>query len=119
MNVQTELDRCVFEYQKAGQEYVEAKVRADQLKEQSKNLLARLSTRLSTEFPKASEAKLERLARTSADYEAHLVELVAAQLKAQSKKVRYDGLGKLWDGKRSELALEREKIAKGIYHTGS
>jgi hypothetical protein len=113
------LEQTVIEYQQAGQEWIEAKLKADQLEEDSKNFLASLMNdfeRSSTE--KFSEAKLDRWARGTKEYRNYIAGMCAARAEMLRKKVRFDALGMLFESRRSELSYEKEQIAKGIFHTG-
>lgn len=113
------LEKLVKEIQQAGQDWVEAKLRADQLDKDEKNFLAALQNGLEDKSKeKLSEAKLERLARGSSEFRSYVTNLCVAKAEAERRKVRYENLQSFWETKRSELALEREKIAKGIYEMG-
>ena len=117
-NEQTALEKLVVEIQDAGQEWVEAKLKSDQLEADEKNFLAALMNDLEKGFDKVSEAKLERLSRGGRQYRDYTTGRVLAQAETNRKKVRYESLLNLWEAKRSELAMERAKLEKGIFHIG-
>lgn len=114
------LERLVVEIQEAGQEWIEAKLRSDQLDDGEKNYLAALMNGLEEAMKgvKISEAKLERLARGSAEFGQYVIGKCAAIAESSRKRVRYEALQNLWEARRSELAFERAKIEKGIFHIG-
>jgi hypothetical protein len=114
-----DLEALVTQINKAGQEWVEAKLKSDQLEADEKNYLAALINELEKAFDKVSETRLERLARGSAEFRAYVTGRIIAQAETNRKKVRYEAAQNLFEAKRSLMALEREKIAKAIYHTGS
>ena len=118
----SELERLVVEIQDAGQAWVEAKLRSDQLEADEKNYLAAIMNELDGAAIegkiKLSEAKLERLARGGKGFRDYVVGRVMAQAETAKRKVRYEALQNYWEAKRSELAMEREKISKGIFHEG-
>lgn len=114
------LEKLVIEIQTAGQEWIETKLKSDQLADGEKNYLAALMNGIEEQFKNAkiSEAKLDRLARGTPEFGNYVVGKCAAIAETGRKKVRYEALQNLWEAKRSELAFEREKIAKGIFHAG-
>jgi len=118
----SDLENLVCEIQKSGLDWIDAKLRSDQLEADEKNFLAALMNDLDKAFQrdsaKMSEAKLERLARGSKDFRDYIVGRVLAQAETGRKKVRYESLQSLWDARRSQLAFEREQLSKGIFHTG-
>jgi hypothetical protein len=115
----TNLERLVVEIQEAGQEWIDAKLKSDQLSDGEKNYLAALINGLEQAIKdKISEQKLERLARGSPEFGQYVIGKCAAIAETSRKKVRYEALQNLWEARRSELAFERAKIEKGIFHTG-
>jgi hypothetical protein len=114
------LERLVVEIQVAGQEWIEAKLKSDQLDDGEKNYLAALMNSLDDAMKgtKISESKLERLARGSPEFGNYVIGKVTAIAETGRKKVRYEALQNLWEAKRSELSFERVKIERGIYHEG-
>jgi len=116
------LKHFVTEYQNAGQEYRKMKLLSDQLDAQTKPLLAKLMNDMELDEAvkgrKISEAKLERLALDTDTYRSHVRAVAEAKANTLAKKVRYDGLNKLFEAKRSGLSFEKELIAKGIFHEG-
>jgi len=111
------LGKFVTEYHAAGVAWVEAKLKSDQLEEDQKPFLASLMNAL--DDGKTSEAKLDRLARGSTQYREYVKNMVLSKAEALREKVRYDALGSFYEAKRSEKALERSKIEKGLFHQGS
>lgn len=114
------LEHWVVEYQQAGQDWVKAKLVADQLNEGQKNYLAALINKLEAESDeKISESKLERLARGSAEYVNYTSSMCKATSDMLSKRVRFDAFDKWFEAKRSGLSFEKEIIKKGIFNAGS
>src|SRR6266436_89451 len=95
----TNLEQTVIEYQAAGCEWIEAKLKSDQLEEGQKSFLAAIMNCLN---PDNSEAKLDRLARGSKGYQDYIVGMCAARADMLRKKVRFDALGMLFEARRSE-----------------
>jgi len=114
------LESLVIEIQQAGQEWIEAKLRSDQLEDGEKNFLAALINSLDDAMKgqKVSETKLERLARGSADFREYVTGKCCAIAETARKRVRYESLRDLFEARRSEFAFERAKLEKGIYHIG-
>lgn len=111
-----ELERLVMKIQEAGQAWVEAKLKADQVDEDCKPYLAAIQNEM--DDGKTSEAKLERLARGSKNYRDYIAAMCAARADMLRKKIRYESLNQLFDAKRSEKAFEREAIKRGIFPEG-
>ena len=118
MSELTPLEKLVIDIQEAGQSWVEAKLQSDQLESDEKNFLAALMNDLEKAFDKISEAKLDRLARGSKDFRNYVTGRVLAQAETGRKKVRYESCLNYWEAKRSQLAFERVKVEKGIFHVG-
>lgn len=116
----TGLERLVVEIQEAGQEWIESKLKSDQLEDGEKNFLSALMNSLEEAMAgaKITESKLERLARGSPEFGQYVIGKVTALAETSRKKVRYEALQNLWEARRSELAFERAKIEKGIFHIG-
>lgn len=115
----TNFDKLVTEIQRAGQEWIEAKLKSDQLESDEKNFLAAMMNDLEKTFDdKVSEGKLERLVRGSKEFRNYVTGRVAAQAETGRKKIRYENLQNYYEAKRSELAFQREQISKGIFHRG-
>jgi len=113
------LEQWVIEYQAAGQAWVAAKLKADQLDEGQKNYLSALMNNLERNATeKLGESKLERLARGSEDFTAYTRQMCQARADMLSKRVRYDALDKWFESKRSNLSFEKEVIKKGIFNQG-
>ncbi len=114
------LEVLAFNIQAAGQEWVEAKLMSDQLEADEKSYLSALINDLEkSSDEKISETKLERLARGSKPFRDYIRGRVIAQAETNRRKVNYEGLQSLFEAKRSELSLVREKISKGIYDRGA
>ena len=114
----TELEKLVVEIQEAGQTWIEAKLKSDQLESNEKNVLAAMINELRRGLDKASEAKLECLARGSSEFQTYVTGRVLAQAETGRKKVRYEAALNYWEAKRSQLAFERAQLEKGIFHQG-
>lgn len=119
----SELERLADELQAKGLQWIEAKLKSDQLDADEKSFLAAIMNELEKSFDgvrqlKVSEAKLERLARGSTEFRNYIVGRVTAQAETGRKKVLYEAAQNYWEAKRSEMAFEREKLSKGVYHTG-
>ena len=114
-----ELENTVIEWKAAGDAWIAAKLRADQLEEDAKSFLAALINELEqAETEKTSEARLERKARGSKAYREFINQMCIARADALAKKVRFDALEKLFDARRSQKAFDRETVKQGIYHQG-
>ena len=108
----TELESLVVQIEAAGRAWVDAKLKSDQLEEDAKPYLASIMNQ--NDKGDSSEAKLDRLARGSKEYRDFIADMCAKRAESLRKKVRYEGLQALFEAKRSEGALERVKIEKGI-----
>ena len=114
-----DLENLVKQINEAGLAMVEAQLKASQLADDEKNFLATLMSDLEKAIDeKTSETKLERMARGSSEFRDYVRGRVLAQGEAQRLRVRYQSYQSLFEAKRSELALEREKISKGIFSQG-
>lgn len=112
-------ERLLVEINDAGMAWIEAQLKARQLEEDQKSFLASLMNKLEKTFDsKVPESKLDRLARGSNAYREYIANMCAAWAEAHRLKVRYENLQMLLEARRSELAMERAKIEKGIYHEG-
>lgn len=126
MEVKDGLEKWVVEYQAAGQDWVKAKLKADQLDEFTKSLLAQLKNKIETkaaesvrdEMRKLTEAKIDRLALASDEYCNHVRAVNLAKSDMLSKRVRFDAMDKWFEAKRSGLSFEKEIIKKGIFTQG-
>lgn len=116
MVTQGELEKMVVQLEKAGQAWVKAKLCAEQLEEDAKPFLASLQNAL--DDGETSEAKLERQAKGSKQYRDYIREMCLARAESLKQKVRYEGFQALFEAKRSELALDRVKLEKGVTHLG-
>ena len=117
----TELEKLTLAIQRAGDEWLESRLVSDQLDADEKNYLAALMSGIEKEQfdgQKVSDAKLERIARAMPEFREYVRSRVAAQIKTLKLKNRYDNLGSLWESKRSDQSLEKEKIAKGLFDSG-
>ena len=113
---QGELEKMVVKLQRAGQDWVKAKLAAEQLEQDAKPYLASLQNELDN--GDTSEAKLERQAKGSKQYRDYIREMCLARAESLKAKVRYEGFQALFEAKRSEYALERVKLEKGVTHIG-
>jgi signal recognition particle GTPase len=122
MELKDNLEKWVIEYQAAGQAWVAAKLKADQLDEFSKSLLSKIMNAFEETAieakEKITESKLERLALGSGQYIDHVKAVVLAKSDMLSKRVRFDAMDKWFEAKRSGLSFEKEIIKKGIFDTG-
>ena len=109
-------ERLVKQINDAGMEWVEAKLKADQLEADQKPFLSAIKN--SIDDGDTSEAKLDRLALGSKEYRAYAASVCTAQAEMLRKKVRYESFQSLFEAKRSQGALERAKIEKGITGMG-
>lgn len=111
-----DFDKLVKDIYDAGIAWVEAKLEADQLDADLKPYLA--SIKNSLDDGKTSETKLERLALGSKEYRTLAVSVQTAAAQMLRKKVRYESLQCAFEAKRSQGALLRAQIEKGIFHRG-
>jgi hypothetical protein len=116
---QSQFDALLTKIHAAGMAWIEAQLKSRQLEEDQKSYLASLMNALEFEGEKSSEAKLDRLARGSQSYREYVTAMCLAWAEAQRLKIRYDNLQMLLDARRSELAMARAKVEKGIFHSGS
>ena len=113
-----ELEGLVAEIQQAGQAWIDSRLRSDQLEADEKSYLAALMNDLEKAFKgeKVSEAKLDRLARGSAEFRAYITGRATATAETGRRKVEYDAKLNLWEAKRSTMAFERAKLERGLFH---
>lgn len=102
------LSDLVIQLEKAGHDVVDAELKASQLKEDQRPFLAALMNQLSD--TKSGEAKLDRLARGSNQFRDFNNGMNLAKAEAAHKRVRYENLARFYEAKRSELAMERERM---------
>lgn len=107
----------------AGLTWIDAQLKARQLEEDQKSFLAALKNdyekAMEQTKEKITESKLDRLALGSVSYRDYILNTCTAWAEAQRFRVRYDNLQMVLEARRSELAMERAKIEKGIFHQGS
>jgi hypothetical protein len=115
---QGSFERLLKEIHDAGTMWIDAQLKARQLEEDQKSFLAALMNNFEKTMDKVSESKLDRLARGSQPYRDYVLNTCMAWAEAQRLRVRYDNLQMLLEARRSELAMERAKIEKGIFHEG-
>jgi hypothetical protein len=108
------LDKLVKEIQDAGMAWIEAQLEARQLEADTKPFLASLMNALT-----GSEAARDREARGSKEFREYVKNANLAWAKAKRLEVRYENLKVLLDARRSELAMKRAKIEKGIFDRGA
>ncbi len=113
-----DLQAWITNIDRAGMMEIDLKLEADQLDEMTKPLLASLKNDLAKAQDGLSESKIERLALGSQTYKDHVIAACLARAAALRARVRYESLKSGFDAQRSLLALEREKVAKGIFHQG-
>lgn len=109
------LSDIVIELEKAGHDKVDTGLRASQLEKGQKPYLAMLMNSLAkahdaTNNTAMSETKLDRLASGSQEYRDYVNGMVLAGAEFQHKLVRYENLARYYEAKRSELAMERERM---------
>mgnify|MGYP006957736573 FL=1 len=114
------LIRIVDAWKKQGDLYAELRLQSDQLEGDEKNFLAALmnSVEKADETAK-SEAKLERLARGSAEYRDYCRGVALARAATLKAKVRFDALYALLECHRTIAATDRAKINARIDHVGN
>lgn len=98
---------------KADKEFQVAQNEADFLKEHGKDLLASLVTELEAEGDsKVSEAKLERLARSSEKWKTHQRGYFAASQQANLLRAKSRAAQRYFDCIQSGLAFKRSEMAR-------
>ena len=113
------LEHWVKEYAKAGQDWVKAKLKSDQLDEDAKSYLASLMNGIEAKTSeKISEAKLDRMARGTPEYRKYIIGMCEARAAMLSARVKFDALDKWFEAKRSNLSFEKEVVKKGIFSQG-
>lgn len=110
------LEDIIKRYHDRGMEWIAKLAIANQLDEGRKAFLASLINDL--DKGDSSEAKLLRLAEGSDEYKKYIAGMVEAKKQAMELKVKFDALDKLYEARRSEFAMDRAKIEKGIYYEG-
>jgi hypothetical protein len=101
------LDALVTEIQNAGMAWIDAQLKARQLEAALMNDM------------EGSEAARDRQARGSKIYRDYLRDMNLAWAEAKRLEVRYENLQILLEARRSELAMKRAKIEKGIFDRGA
>jgi hypothetical protein len=112
-----DLEKMVKQLERAGQDWVKAKLAAEQLEEDAKPYLASLENELESKG-ESGESKLERLAKGSPQFRKYIQQMCFARAESLKQKVRYEGFQALFEARRSEYALERVKLEKGVTHLG-
>jgi len=112
------LEQIVGDLDAAGLEWARLDLKASQLEEDKKSFLAAIQTELTKRHPEASEKTLERLALSDPTYRAFVNGMCAARAAALQARIKYDNTEKLYDARRSQLALERVKVERNISHIG-
>ena len=115
MPERTELERRILRAEELGQKWAAADEIFYQLDETKKTVLADLMRDLDTDG-KASEARLERLARSSQQWRDHIGRLAIAKGEMLRAKVRYESAVAYYEAarttestKRVEMQLLRDK----------
>jgi hypothetical protein len=115
-----EFDAALARQHDAGIAWAKARLLADQLEEMTKPVLASIQNKLDEEAKgDHSEAKLKRLAEGSEEYKTHIRGMCAAKATANEARVEYDAAIAWFESRRSESALVRAKIEKGIFERGA
>lgn len=112
-----EFDAALARQHDSGIAWAEAKLLADQLEEASKPFLDSLQNKLDN--GEHSEAKLVRMARGSDEYRVYIKGMCEARAAANRARVEYDAAIAWFEARRSESALIRVKIEKGIFERGA
>jgi hypothetical protein len=115
------LEATVIEFQRAGDAWIEAKLKCDLLEEDQKAFLASLINELEqslSDDTRFSETMLDRKCRGSKQYRQYITGMCMARADMLKKKVRFDALGMLFEARRSEKAFEREAVKKGVFDSG-
>jgi|TARA_R110001583_G_scaffold33397_2_gene112672 hypothetical protein len=111
-----ELTKLAEKGKEAGKEWVVAKEIADKLEEGAAPFLASIKNEL--DRGGMSEAKLDRLAKGSAEYSQHITGMCSARAAANLAKVKMSYYDKLWESKRSQMSLLKVQVDRGIYEKG-
>lgn len=112
---QSDLEVLADRIEAAGKLWVEYKQVAARMEELKKTLKAQLSNRIEADYEakkeKApSEAKLDRLARGSDEYIAHVELMIENQQVAHIQFIEYEALKNLYEAKRSDMSFEKAKM---------
>ena len=113
----TELEKRIVAAQKAGQAWAVADEKYFLLDETKKSVLADLINDL--DDSNTSEAKLERLARSTKAWRGHIAALSIAKGEALRAKVRYESCIAWYEAERTKEASQRVSVARGLYQTGT
>ena len=111
--------QIIQHWQDAGNTWIDAKLKSDQLEEDARPYLASLMNDLARAArEKVSETHLDREARGSENYRAYVSRMVLAKAETLRARVKFDAIDKTFEARRSHEAMERAKIEKGIFHEG-
>ena len=114
----TELEKRIVAAQKAGQAWAVADGRYFLLDETKKSVLADLMRESDVEG-NTSEAKLERMARSSDEWKKFVAGLAAAKTAALSARVRHESLIAWYEAERTKESTRRTEIARGLFSEGN
>ena len=112
----TELEKRIIAAQKAGQTWAAAEEKFFLLDETRKSYLSSLENDLDNGA--LSEAKLERLARGSKQWQDHIAALSLARGEQLRAKVRYEASVAYYEAARTAESTRRTMVSRGLYQTG-
>jgi hypothetical protein len=104
----------------SGMEWVEAKLKADQLEEDQRPYLASLMNAIKSDGAKElADSTRKRLAEGNEEYRKYIIGMCLARAAALKAKVKYESWVNMFEARRTEAATERVKIEKGIFERGN
>lgn len=113
------LEKLVTEIEEAGIYYVELRAIARRYEELKKIKLAQLKRdHAKRNDGRISHVQLESKAYADPDYKKFILDLVRTEKESEKAKVRYEACKNLFDAMRTNIAFEREKLAKGVIGVG-
>ena len=113
--IENDLEALSHKIEKKGKDWNKAKQLSERCDELRKTILSEEMNKLDASYvakgeKSPSEAKLERLARDSKGYRAHIEQIVTTRKISNDGYMEYEALKNLYDATRSMIAFERAKI---------
>lgn len=112
--MKTDYDNLIYQIEQTGIHYVQLLQVSNRLEELKKIVIAKLKRKHETGRIKCAQATLEMLAYSDPEYQKHIEMMFNAQAETDKAKLHYEALKNLFDAQRSHMAMQREKLSKGI-----
>lgn len=104
---ETALERLVKAIHQAEEEWMDAKEKSELLSEGKKHFFASLQAGVEKAKGAMSEAKLERLASASDQWDEYITGMVTAKIETERRGLRREGLVREFDRLRSKYVTQR------------